>query len=240
MTDFLQDMLAHAEASYPNEACGLVVAAGKKHRLIRARNLSEEPRTSFIIDTDAFLEVGDGEDVIGVYHSHSDTSPEPSLADRTHCEASGLPWHIVSWPSAGYAFLEPSGFRAPYLERPYVYGIHDCYSIGRDWYMWEWGLDLPNFAREPEWWNKGQNLFLENFEACGFVQLIDQDAQVGDAFLIQVRSNVPNHMAIYLGEGMILHHCQGRLSTKDPWGGYWAKHCTHHLRHNSKIGERHG
>jgi cell wall-associated NlpC family hydrolase len=48
---------------------------------------------------------------------------------------------------------------------------------------------------------------------------------------MQVASPVPNHAAVYLGDGLILHHLQGRLSSRDVYGGYWQKVTTHALRH---------
>jgi len=57
------------------------------------------------------------------------------------------------------------------------------------------------------------------------------ELKVGDCFLMQVASPVPNHAAIYLGDGLILHHLQGRLSSRDVYGGYWQKVTTHILRH---------
>jgi cell wall-associated NlpC family hydrolase len=53
----------------------------------------------------------------------------------------------------------------------------------------------------------------------------------GDCFLMQVASPVPNHAAVYLGDGLILHHLQGRLSSRDVYGGYWQKVTTHVLRY---------
>ena len=233
--DFLQGMLAHAQQDQYNEVCGLVVARGKKVRLIQAENQATNTTITFDLDPAAWLQVQEGEEVIGIYHSHPSGTPEPSLADLTSCEISELPWHIVT-PQGGYRRIEPSGFRAPYLRRPYVYGVHDCYAIVRDWYNWEWGLNLPNFHRDEEWWKKGQDLFMDNFEDCGFVEIADGEAKEGDAFLMQVYSEVPNHVAIYTGGGLILHHVRDRLSSKDPWGGYWRESMTNHLRHRTRLG----
>jgi len=232
----VEAMLAHASDEQPREACGLVVARGKKCRLIRARNLAAEPRSTFNLDPDAWLEVLDGEEVIGIYHSHPSGNPTPSLADLTGCEMSQLPWHIVGCGTGLFRYVEPSGFRAPYLGRPYVYGVHDCWALVRDWYVREWNLDIPDFPREPEFWLKGQNLFMDHLGEAGFVEVSEGDVEAGDAFLIQVSSPVPNHVAIYLGDGTILHHCRNRLSSRDPWGGYWEKHASHRVRHNSKMG----
>lgn len=42
---------------------------------------------------------------------------------------------------------------------------------------------------------------------------------------MQVRSKngVPNHAAVYLGDGLMLHHMYGRLSSRDVYGGYWRE-----------------
>lgn len=78
------------------------------------------------------------------------------------------------------------------------------------------------------------NLYLDNFGSAGFgvANLTDRtDLKVGDVLLMQVASPVPNHAAVYLGDGLILHHLQGRLSSRDVYGGYWQKVTTHALRH---------
>jgi cell wall-associated NlpC family hydrolase len=48
-------------------------------------------------------------------------------------------------------------------------------------------------------------------------------------------SGNPNHIAVYIGNEMILHHGHGRLSRRDIYGGFWQKHTTHHLRHKTKC-----
>lgn len=236
---FLEEMIDLAVVGSPNEVCGLVVAKGDECRLIQAKNLSARPTDTFELDPDAWLEVTDDEKVIGIYHSHPRGTALPSMADLTSCEASELPWHIVNG-EGNYTVTQPTGFLAPYLERPYVHGVHDCFTVCKDWYEREWCLTLPNVSRKDQWWTQGENLYLDHFEDFGFVRLFDQEPEIGDAYLMQVGSRVPNHAAVYLGDGNILHHVQGRLSTIDPYGGYWAKHTTHHIRHESRMVKTNG
>jgi uncharacterized protein YjbI with pentapeptide repeats len=93
------------------------------------------------------------------------------------------------------------------------------------------GVTLPDYVRFDEWWKRGENLYLENFAAAGFSVIDSADLHPGDCFLMQVASPVPNHAAVYLGDDMILHHLQGRLSSRDVYGGYWQKNTTHILRY---------
>ena len=47
-------------------------------------------------------------------------------------------------------------------------------------------------------------------------------------------SPLPNHAAIYLGDQQVLHHVQGRLSSRDVYGGYYGKSTACALRHESR------
>ena len=115
-----------------------------------------------------------------------------------------------------------------------MHGLVDCYSLCRDWYKREWGLDLHNYERRDQWWENDQNLYLDNFEKEGFRRIPVSELQRGDALLMQLSSPVPNHAAIYIGDQQILHHIQGRLSSRDVFGGYYLKNVSCALRHESR------
>lgn len=231
---FLQEVIDHAMREKPREACGLVVKTSRgRHRIVEAKNIAPNPERDFLLDPDAWLEVGENEAVIGIYHSHTIGSADPSMADLVSCEATGLPWHIVSVPSGEYRYVEPSGYQAPYEGRPYVMGVLDCYSVMRDWYAREWGLRLPDFDRRP--FIAGEDLYAANYESCGFVRLIEQPMEKGDMLLFNFGRSVLPHAAVYIGKGRILHHAQDRLSVIEAVDGMWNRHVSHHLRHKSRI-----
>lgn len=99
-----------------------------------------------------------------------------------------------------------------YEGRPFIHGMFDCYTLVRDYYKRNFNIFLPtNIQRDWEWWNKGENLYLENAKDCSFEEA--EDIKKHDVLLMKINSPVPNHAAIYLGEGKILHHMSGRFST---------------------------
>ncbi len=74
---------------------------------------------------------------------------------------------------------------------------------------------MPDFHREDDWWRHGQNLYLDNLEATGLYQVPLSSAQPGDVLLCCFGSSVPNHAAIYCGDGELLHHIPEQLSKRE-------------------------
>lgn len=177
-------------------------------------------------DYAAAAEIGD---IVAVVHSHPNASANPSVADQVQCEASGLPWHIIAWPSGVWSSLEPTGYCAPLIGRPFIHGILDCYSLVRDYYRETLQIDLPDFERHDNWWKTGENLYLDNFAKAGFSQV--NELQPHDGILMRIASDTPNHAAVYLGDGIILHHLYGRLSCREVYGGWYQTMTTAFVRH---------
>jgi cell wall-associated NlpC family hydrolase len=225
---------AHAEKEYPRECCGLLIDAGGSIIYKPCTNKAQG-NDHFILSPDDYAHAEQDGQIIAVVHSHPDQSPKPSQADMVACEASGHPWHIVSWPGRQWDYLEPKGYQAPLIGRKWAHGVLDCYSLIRDYYKMEMGIDIPNFTREDDWWYKGQNLYVENFKTAGFYKVLDGSLKLGDVIIMQVLANVPNHGAIYLGNDIILHHLFGRLSCREVYGGYYRKHTSLVVRYGPDI-----
>ncbi len=228
--------LEHARAEYPRESCGVLVNGA----YFPCSNMAKTPTEHFIICESDYRQALEAGEVQAIIHSHPDESAAPSLADLSACEETALPWAIIEVREgvAGVvSWTEPSGYKAPILGRPFVHGVHDCVSILLDFYAREMGQAFTNPEREDEWWNKGENLYLDNLPVYGFEQLPDgTELQRGDIILMQIKSKVPNHAGIYIPGGIlesepsgypvpccILHHMHGQLSRRDVYGGFWME-----------------
>lgn len=222
----------HAKAEMPKEACGLVIIFKGRQQYRPCRNLANGS-DNFILDPKDYEKADQEGEIVAVIHSHPNMSAKPSQADLVACEASGLPWYIIGLPSEQWEYIEPSGYIAPLVGRKWSHGVLDCYAIIRDWYKQERNIDLLNFERSDEWWERGENLYLDNFSKTGFRIIEQKDLQKGDVILMTINSSVPNHGALYLGDGLILHHIHGRLSTREVFGGYYLKNTTHYLRYEN-------
>jgi proteasome lid subunit RPN8/RPN11 len=231
----LEDFRKHVKGQYPREACGLVIITKKGVEMfVAARNISETPEEDFILSPKDYIIAEDMGSIIGICHSHPDGSCMPSEADKVSCETSNKPWHILSWPANELHSWTPEGYKSDIIGRPFSYGVLDCCTLIRDFYKSNLNIDFECYAGLDGWWDKGENRYLDNYEKQGFISISDdKDIKKYDIFLIKLVSPVPNHAAVFLGDGKILHHVQGRLSNREPYGGYWRKHTTHHLRHKS-------
>lgn len=240
----LTTMMVEGERSFPHEACGLIVALnGKKSEIVVCENVASNPKEFFRISATDYARAASVGSIIGMWHTHCNRSPDPSDADKVGCERFLVPWYILGVNKdqsgrvsfVGPTITTPGGFAMPYEGRPYIYGVFDCYTLVMDYYLREFGIALNDYPRVREDGTSGITYFTEKFVAEGFVRLGCEEPMPGDVFMIQMMANVPDHLAIYVGDGVILHHNSGRLSKRDPYAGYWKKHTVVHVRHSKKC-----
>jgi proteasome lid subunit RPN8/RPN11 len=97
----LAQILAQARAEAPNECCGLLLGRGETvEEVFPARNADESPRTYFMDPQDqlrAFRLMDErGWELVGIYHSHPQTKPEPSETDKARALYPDARYVIVS------------------------------------------------------------------------------------------------------------------------------------------------
>jgi proteasome lid subunit RPN8/RPN11 len=231
LTDSVKaDIIEHGKKDSPREACGLVIIQKGRQVYVPCRNKANGS-DNFILDPEDYAEADRRGEIVAVIHTHPNMSAKPSQADLVACEQSGLPWFILGLPSEKWEYIEPKGYVAPLVGRQWSHGVLDCYAIIHDYYHQELGIKIPDFERSDEWWKRGENLYVDNFEKAGFKETTLQQLSKNDVILMRINSPVPNHGAIYLGDDLILHHVHGRLSTREVFGGYWLKNAAVYLRY---------
>lgn len=229
-------VIQHAKDEYPNECCGLAVVIRGKLNYFPCKNIASGKQ--FVIDPLDYSHCEDAGEIVGVCHSHIDESPIPSDADKIGIEETKVPWLIVNPSNESFTITEPSGFVLPLIGREFKHGHIDCLTLIRDYYKQVLNISMPDFVRKDNWWLTGGNMYRDNFEKCGFILVGGseyRDIKKHDVIVMQVGSPVPNHGAVYIGDGVIMQHCQGRLSSRDIYGGYWQKVTNMVLRHKELI-----
>ena len=246
-------ILEHTIEEYPREACG-VIAKGKYYQ---CRNIATTDYEFQIHPADLLEFEGSIEAIV---HSHPDASSKPSEPDLVMLEEGEVPWIICGYSKVGeteplidFGVYVPSGYKAPLLGRNFYHGVLDCYTLVKDFYAREEGIELPDFERKDKWWEdpEADSLYINNFEKAGFAEIKDTPFQRGDILIAQVgKSAHPNHALIYLGQdgslkseetpeaigtAIVLHHMYGRKSNREIYGQNWSEQVVKVLRHKEKL-----
>ena len=98
----LEALVAHAREQAPDECCGLLLGtASSITEAVRAGNLSDRPRSRFLIDPKDHIDLrrnarARGLEVLGFYHSHPRSAAVPSPIDLAEAAYPGHLYLIVS------------------------------------------------------------------------------------------------------------------------------------------------
>tara|TARA_R100000353_G_scaffold175020_1_gene144286 strand:+ start:1432 stop:2145 length:714 start_codon:yes stop_codon:yes gene_type:complete len=231
--DLKKEILTHAKEESPKECCGLIIVRKGRKRYKRCKNVSDVPKETFVLAINDYVKAEEEGEIVAVVHSHPFERPEPSIGDKVACEKSNLPWIIVNPTIEEWGYCEPSGFELPLVGREFNFGIVDCYSLVRDYFKQELNIEIRDYFREDKFWEKGNSLYEDNYDKEGFRKVPFNEIQKHDVLLIHLEANLPNHAAVYLGDQQILHHVQGRLSSRDILGEYYIKNTAFVARHNT-------
>ena len=231
---------AHAIKEYPREACGLVVMVGRKASYFPCNNIATKTDSSptgaheeFIIDPRSRADAEDLGRIIGVVHSHPDSSATASDADRAECARSGVPWLIFSWPQGEYVEIMPE--RLSLRGRPFILGSSDCWTLIKDYHAAN-GVIMRNHEVDYQWWNaEDPNYKRDDFydslpPAEGFIEVSEITAgcmitmYIGD-------TQVANHAGVILPNGEILHHLYNQLSCSTIFGRFYRDRMAKIWRH---------
>lgn len=232
----IEAMKRHAMEDFPREACGLVVATGD---YLRVENCAVNPEAEFSMPEDTLLKY----DARLIFHSHPGKYLAcPSAADMRSQIVTDLPWALCGALKEGASapFIWGDGYIPPLLGREFRHGPSgsdgkgDCYALIKDWYKQARSVELPEFPRDDLWWEHGDRLYDGHFAEAGFCDVgLISDPQVGDVAFMAVNSKEINHAAVYVGDGLILHHLYNRLSRHEP-AGRWRKMIRRWVRYEEK------
>lgn len=262
---FEEEIRVHASGTPNEEVCGIIVRLPTGMTgLLAMKNHHHDKANAFHIrnaDIDSALEDMGGK-VIAIYHSHvKGRSSEASKSDIAASEALKLPYVIYSVARMQFTIYEPKGQKVPLIGRPFVFGVHDCYGLVKDYYerlekcstcgkmaveefgypcdhctYVHMGFELPEPEREPHWFMKhGRNLFMENIPGAGFVRVPLETIREHDSLLLNDDNPVPHFVMVYIGNSTVLHHPTGQLSRRGRFGGYLRSRVTDVLRHRSML-----
>jgi proteasome lid subunit RPN8/RPN11 len=229
--DVMRAARDHAAGCYPREAVGIVEAG----RFVALDNRSDAPQLEVALSDDDWLRAAEAE---VFFHSHPNGPACPSEADMRYQMQLDIPFVVLTWPEGNLFCWGDTLEGAPLIGRGFRHGVHDCYSLVRDWYWLNRQIRLPDEPREWEWWTKGKAIYADGLAAAGFKPIpVAEATQEGDGLLFNFRHATPMHAALVMADGLLLHHSAGlraydpsRLSCLVP-RSRWARHVSLAVRY---------
>lgn len=199
---------------YPVEMCGLVVEGS----FIACTNVHEDALNNFRIETEEFAQyVGK---IDAIVHSHTAKQGliynydirTPSMNDVAMQKQVGVPF-LIFGTNGSYVMEQveyPKPFSNNYIGRPWMWFIHDCYSIVRDYYYFEKGVTLGEHKAidllNP--FTALRTSYVHLLEEVGFSLQEPRDFVEGDILLMNSRlGGRKNHLGIVMDKG-ILHQLE--------------------------------
>ena len=210
----------------PKEICGLLVNVKGKLVYKKCKNLAQIPTDQFILSpTDyALIEDQYGNDAIqGIVHSHPNTSPYASSADRVSAARTNKHWYIVNPHTEEWYDFFPKEYKQSLLGRPWTWEYTNCWQLVREFYKAELNINLIDFEKpdDPEHFAFNP-IFEDCYEKGGFRALDDDEPmKLYDCPLMNFSGDGLNHIAVLCENNMLLHHPQGRLSCKEEYNRYY-------------------
>lgn len=236
-----KDIVEYCTQQAPKEACGLVVLFKGRYVWIPCPNTSPSPEEEFAISPVDFADAEDMGDIIAIVHSHPKGGASPSLADRASQALHGIDWLIVGLKGdvENEIFWLKGDKRIPPLYgRTYLWHVQDCGSFIKDFYAQEYGIEVTEYYREENFWEKGIQPYLDNYVKLGFVEIDKREMMEGDVLLMQIgATSVATHAAVYIGDNKIAHHITGRLSCREVYGQYYQDRTVKAIRHKDRMND---
>ncbi len=250
-SDGIRRFKDHALTCYPKEACGFLLQGGQ---FIALDNVAANPEQAFLINDNSYLQYWPI--LRAIIHSHTSQhhrfidTRAPSYIDLLTQQSFNLPFLICA--TDGETVSDPLVFGDhqihPLLYRQFIHNVTDCWELCRDalelLYFHHYSVNsllslfasvpidayhIGNVPRHADWFERGDNLFLDHYERLGFVNVGLDHLQPGDMVLMRIESGRPNHAGVYLGDNQLLHHLPGRLSGVASFSRY-RRSMTHALR----------
>ena len=202
---------AFAEEKFPEECWGYLIPKGKTLEILPCENLAKDKLNCVVTDPRNYIKACNL-GAVSFFHSHP--TPPSEIHDFEQVIANELQMNSIIYTNYldKFDILHPDNKIYPLENRPFLYGVFDCWTLVRDKIFLTSGRKLTNYKEPWGWWADGRSVFLENIEKEGYHQ--SSDLRNGSVILMKWNSKTVNHIGYYEG-GRVLHHYFGGLSKWD-------------------------
>lgn len=203
-----EELKSYAIENAPHECWGYVIFDGT-FKLVKSKNISLNKTEHVQVNPLEFVKLK--KNLVATFHSHPTPPSSINQFDIDICNELKYPTVIYTNYLDRFDYINPDICEVGLENRPFWYGVYDCYTCFRDAYQKKQGVVLKNYKAEWGWWAKGGNEFENNFKNAGFYEIGFDELKDGDGLLMKWGSRVINHIGYY-EKGKVLHQYMGRGS----------------------------
>ena len=241
-----QDIKKHALDEAPDECCGVLLQNKntKDLEIFKCKNSSTNKANHFLISPSDYLKASKGGEILAFYHSHFSEEDSFSEYDKLQSEQHNVKFILYCVKKNSFHEHKPEKCKSPYVGRDFELGVNDCLTLGIDYYENECNIKIKNHYRDRNWFIENPNSYQEHYKEEGFIKMLDgpltkkdlPKIKKHDALLMKyLGKNFPTHGAIYVGNGLILHHQINCYSRIEPYDGIFPERTVGVLRHESLL-----
>lgn len=203
---------AHAEESRPHECGGIIVKNSFGLIAERCKNISPTPEKHCLLSRDEIISKSKGSELVYFYHSHPDGETDDfSWEDKYVSEKLKLKLILYCSKNESFKIYKPRGWIAPLVGRDYRLGVFEDSELVEDYYrkylntrFAKIAISTSETAKTVSSLEEMINLIIKS----GFKFV--KDLKKHD--LLALGEENEEHLGIYLGNGIVLHHPHGEKS----------------------------
>ena len=214
----------HALEDQSKECCGIVLEKEEELKTFRCTNVSEKADKHFSIRPLDYALAADEGRVKAVYHSHNSNNDKFSPNDMLNSKSHNLPFILYCSKKDSFSFFDPNKSKTFLYDRVFKIGESDCYTVIKEYYK-NLGIKLSGENKLGDDWHKKnpeliQQLFNlnKNNPDLPIIELPScSSLKKHDVIVFEfIKGNGPNHVAVFLGDGNIMHHPRNKYLCIEP------------------------
>jgi len=219
----------HAKSEAPKECCGFILENGK---IYRAQNTSMSDN-KFSINAADYITAKSLSAIKAVYHSHPNGGATFSEFDKFNSINHGVIYVLYSMKDNSFSQFDPAltTFNK-YIGRKFEIGETDCFALIKDFYEFELNIKLNEHHRDEGYEDHLGELFNVDFEAEGFSP-VDEPRKYDCILFREKKGRSSNHIALYLGDGLMLHQPRNSYSRIESYLNAHRRHTNHFIRYKN-------
>lgn len=224
----------HSLKNKDKECCGIVyLDKCGKINTVETKNIHPEDSSFFEISIDDIAFVKNNYEILAIYHSHTNSSREPSNFDILNSEELCLPFYIYSVRDDNFYLYKPeSQYKKTIIGRKFVEDIYNCISCVADYLIQNLKIKIskPINWSEPPNKQSGNDRVHQIFlsfkdysnASCELIKPTEQIKNM-DVLVTRCMRDEFYHFGVVTKDFKILHHPKDQLAHYSDFDEKWRK-----------------